>query len=115
MLNRIVDVSGVRLVASRVAPCRPETLRDIGEALRDKLGSAVVVLGTVNEGKPFFVVTVSPDLTLKGYNAGNIIRQIAAITGGGGGGKPNYAQGGGKDISRIDEAIAAVPGLLEKK
>ena len=115
LLNRIVDVSGVRLVASRVAPCRPETLRDIGEALRDKLGSAVVVLGTVNEGKPFFVVTVSPDLTLKGYNAGNIIRQIAAITGGGGGGKPNYAQGGGKDISRIDEAIAAVPGLLEKK
>jgi alanyl-tRNA synthetase len=115
LLNHTVDVSGVRLVASRVDPCRPETLRDIGDSLRDKLGSAVVVLGTVNDGKPFFVVTVSLDLTLKGYNAGNIIRHIAAITGGGGGGKPNYAQGGGKDISRLDEAIAAVPGLLQKK
>lgn len=115
LLSHAVDVSGVRLVAARVDPCRPETLRDIGDSLRDKLGSAVVVLGTVNEGKPFFVVTVSSDLTLKGYNAGNIIRQIAAITGGGGGGKPNYAQGGGKDISRLDEAIAAVPALLQKK
>jgi alanyl-tRNA synthetase len=87
----------------------------MADALRDRLGSAVVVLGTVNENKPYFVVTVSQDLTAQGYHAGNIIRQAAAITGGGGGGKSGLAQGGGKDVSKLDEAIAAVPDLLRKK
>ena len=87
----------------------------MADALRDKLGSAVVVLGTITEDKPYFVVTVTPDLVARGYNAGNIIRQTAAITGGGGGGKPNLAQGGGKDVSKLDEAISAVPALLKKK
>ena len=115
LLTHAVDVDGVKLLALRVKPSRPETLRDMADALRDKLGSAVVVLGTVNEDKPYFVVTVSQDLTAKGFHAGNIIRQTAAITGGGGGGKPNLAQGGGKDASKLDEAIAAVPVLLKKK
>jgi alanyl-tRNA synthetase len=87
----------------------------MADALRDKLGSAIVVLGTVSDDKPYFVVTVTTDLTSKGYNAGSIIRQVAAITGGGGGGKPNQAQGGGKDVARLDEALASVPSLLKKK
>jgi len=105
----------VKLLAVRVKPSRPETLRDIADALTKNLGSAVVVLGTVNEDKPYFVVMVTPDLTARGYHAGNLIRQVAAITGGGGGGKPGLAQGGGKDVSKLDEAIAAVPTLLKKK
>jgi alanyl-tRNA synthetase len=115
LLSQAVDVDGVKLLAVRVKPTRPETLRDMADALRDRMGSAVVVLGTVNEDKPYFVVTVSQDLTGQGYHAGNIIRQTAAATGGGGGGRPGLAQGGGKDVSRLDEAIAAVPGLLKKK
>ena len=115
LLSKVVDIDGVKLLAARVKPSRPETLRDMADALRDRLGSAVIVLGTVNEDKPYFVVMVTPDLTAKGYHAGNIIRQAAAISGGGGGGKPGLAQGGGKDVSRLDEAIAAVPSLLKKK
>ena len=72
-------------------------------------------LGTVNDDKPYFVVTVTQDLVAQGYNAGSIIRQAAAITGGGGGGKPNLAQGGGKDVSKLEDAIAAVPSILNKK
>jgi len=114
-LTHAVDVDGVKLLAMRVKPSRPETLRDVADALMNKLGSAVVVLGTVNEDKPYFVVMVTPDLTARGYHAGNLIRQVAALTGGGGGGKPGLAQGGGKDVSKLDEAIAAVPALLKKK
>jgi alanyl-tRNA synthetase len=115
LLGKAVDVDGIKLLAIRIKPTRPETLRDMADAMMSKLGSAIVVLGTVNEDKPYFVVTVTQDLTARGYHAGNIIRQVAAITGGGGGGKPGLAQGGGKDVSRLDEAIAAVPDLLKKK
>jgi alanyl-tRNA synthetase len=115
LLFNVKDVDGVKLLAARVKASRPETIRDMADALRDKLGSAVVVLGAVSEDKPYFVVTVTPDLTAKGYHAGNIIKQVAGVTGGGGGGRPNLAQGGGKDVSRLDEALAAVPSFLKKK
>jgi alanyl-tRNA synthetase len=115
LLARVSNVDGVKLLAARVKSMRPETLRDVAEDINTLLGSAIVVLGTIHEEKPFFMVTVSPDLTAKGYHAGNIIRQVASITGGGGGGKPGMAQGGGKDVSRLDEAIASVPSLLKKK
>jgi len=115
LLTQVRDVDGVKLLATRVKPSRPETLRDMVDALRGKLGEAIVVLGTVHDDKPYFVVAVADDLIAKGYHAGNIIRMTAAITGGGGGGKPALAQGGGKDASKLDEAIAAVYGLLKHK
>ena len=115
LLTQKSEVDGIKLVAARVKPMTPEILRDVAEAISTRLGSVIVVLGTVNEEKPFFLVTVSQDLATKGYHAGNIIRQVAAITGGGGGGKPGLAQGGGKNISMLDAAIEAVPGLLKKK
>lgn len=115
LLGQAIELDGIKLLSARVKPSRPETLRDMADALRDRLGSAVVVLGTVFEDKPYFVVTVTPDLAARGYHAGNIIRQVAAITGGGGGGKPGLAQGGGKDVSRLDEAMAAVAGIVKKQ
>jgi alanyl-tRNA synthetase len=107
-------MDGVKLLAAKVKPTRSDNLRDLVDALRDKIGSVVIVLGTISDEKPYFVVSVTPDLVAKGYHAGNIIREVAKITGGGGGGKPNLAQGGGKDASKLDEALAAVPGLLKK-
>jgi alanyl-tRNA synthetase len=114
LMTRVQEVGGVKLLAVRVKPTRPETLRDMAEALLAKLAGGIVVLGTVHEDKPSFIVSVAPELVVKGYHAGNLIRQIGAITGGGGGGKPDFAQGGGKDAARLDEALLAVPGLLKK-
>ena len=73
LLTQKSEVDGVKLVAARVRPMTPETLRDVAEAISTRLGSVIVVLGTVSEEKPFFLVTVSQDLTAKGYHAGNII------------------------------------------
>jgi len=115
LLAQAADIDGVRLLAARVIASRPETLRDMADALRDKLGSSVVLLGAVVDDKPYFVATVTPDLVNKGCHAGNIIKQVAGVTGGGGGGKPGMAQGGGKDVSKLDEAIASVYGLLKQK
>jgi alanyl-tRNA synthetase len=114
LLRRAVGVEGVTVLAARIKPSQPEILRELADVLREGLGSAVIVLGTSHEQKPYFVVMVSSDLTARGYNAGQIIRQVAAITGGGGGGKPGLAQGGGKDLERLDEALAAVADIIKK-
>ena len=84
----------------------------MSDLLRDKLKSAVVVLGTVYEDKPAFLVAVTSDLVAKGYDAGKIVKQVAGVTGGGGGGKPSLAQAGGKDKKKLDEALKLVKSLI---
>ncbi len=71
------------------------------------MGSGIIVLGSVYEDKPSFIAMVTPDLVQKGYNAGDIVKKVAQVTGGGGGGKAGMAQAGGKDKSKVDEALAA--------
>ncbi len=84
----------------------------MSDLLRDKLKSAVVVLGTVYEDKPAFLAAVTPDLVAKGYDAGKIVKQVAEVTGGSGGGKPGLAQAGGKDKKKLDEALKLVKSLI---
>ena len=105
-------INGVRILAARVTSSRPEALREMGDLLRDRLKSAVIVLGTVYEDKPAFLATVTPDLVAKGYNAGEIVKQVAKVTGGGGGGKAQFGQAGGKDKDKIDEALQLVRSLM---
>jgi len=112
-ISQVRDINGVKVLTARVKPTRPDNLRDLADALRDKIGSSVIVLGTISDDRPYFVVSVTPDLTARGYHAGNIIRQVAQVTGGGGGGKPNLAQGGGKDPTKLDEALGVVAGLIK--
>ena len=81
------------------------------DQLRDKLGSGVVVLGGVDGKKVVLLAAVTADLTDR-IQAGNIIREIAPIVGGGGGGRPDFAQAGGKDPAKLDEALARVPEIL---
>ncbi len=85
----------------------------MADYLRDKLKSAVIVLGTVHEGRPLFLAAVTPDMVEKGYNAGNIVREVAKIAGGGGGGKPTMAQAGGKFADKIDEALRLARTLVK--
>lgn len=114
LLNQVTEVDGIRILAVRLKPTRPDLLRELADTLRTKLGSAIVVLGTVNEERPYFVVAVTSDLIPRGCHAGNIIREVAKATGGGGGGKPDLAQGGGKEASKLDEALALIPSLIKK-
>jgi len=112
LLGQVEVVNGVKVLSARVSPRKPEILREMGDILKDKLGSGIIVLGTVYEERPAFVAMVTPDLVASGYDAGEIVKQVARVTGGGGGGKAALAQAGGKDKSKLDEALRLVKSLL---
>jgi alanyl-tRNA synthetase len=102
---QVEQVSGVTLLAAKVPALTMPILREMGDILRDRLRSAVIVLATVYNGKPSFLAMVTPDVAARGINAGDIINQVAKVAGGGGGGKATMAQAGGKDASKVDEAL----------
>ena len=112
LLGQTEVVNGVTLLVARVSSSRLEVLREMCDLFRDKLKSVVVVLGTVYEGKPAFVAMVTPDLVAEGYNAGEIVKQVAKVAGGGGGGRATLAQAGGRDKSKLDEALRMVKSLI---
>ena len=112
LLGQAEVINGVTVLAARVPSLRLETLREMSDLLRDKLQSAVVVLGTVYEDKPVFLAVVTPDLVSRGFNAGEIVKQVAEVTGGGGGGKARFAQAGGKYKDKLDEALRLVKSLI---
>ena len=89
-----------------------ELLREMTDIIRGRLGSGIVVLGTIHQGKPSFIAAVTPDMVKKGYHAGNIIKKVTVLAGGGGGGKSELAQGGGKDKNKLEAALAAVKDLI---
>jgi len=109
------QVDGVTVLAARVANADADGLREIGDWLRDKLGSGVVVLGSVIEDRPLLIAMVTPDLVQRGVNAADIARGAAKAMEGGGGGRPDVAQAGGKLPEKLDEALARVPDLVKPK
>ncbi len=113
LLGGVESVNGVRVLAAKVAADDQQVLRETADFLRDKLGSAVVVVGAVIDERPVFIATVTPDLVQRGYHAGDIIKQVSRVAGGGGGGKPNFAQAGGKDKDKLDEALRLVKSLIK--
>jgi alanyl-tRNA synthetase len=113
LASQVREVRGVKVLAARVEAASLDALREQGDWLRDRLGSAIIVLGAVVAEKPAFVAVVTPDLVARGYRAGDIVKAVAAVTGGGGGGRPEMAQAGGRDAGRLDEALAAVAGLVK--
>ena len=112
LLGQVEEIKGVNVLIARVPSTRLEIMREMADFIRDRLKSVIVVLGTVSEDKPAFLSAVTPDLVAKGYDAGKIVREVAKVTGGGGGGKPNLAQAGGKDKSKLDEALRLVKSLI---
>ncbi|HIE17543.1 MAG TPA: alanine--tRNA ligase, partial [Dehalococcoidia bacterium] len=114
LLAKAEDVNGVTVVTAKIPFSSASGLREMGDLLRERLKSAVIVLGTVHDGKPSFVAMVTSDLVGKGLHAGDIVRQVAAVTGGGGGGKATMAQAGGKDKSKLDEALRLVKHTVQK-
>ena len=112
LLGQAEQVSGVIVLAAKVPALTMPILREMGDILRDRLKSVIVVLATVYNGKPNFLAMVTPDLIAKGFHAGDIINQVAKVTGGGGGGKAAMAQAGGKDAAKIDEALKLVKSVI---
>jgi alanyl-tRNA synthetase len=92
-----------------------DALRNMGDMLRDKMGSGVVVLGTVSEEKVNFVAMATKDVLDKGIHAGNIIREVAKAAGGGGGGRPDMAQAGGKNPAKVAEALEKAYEVIESQ
>ncbi|MFW5641074.1 MAG: DHHA1 domain-containing protein, partial [Thermodesulfobacteriota bacterium] len=109
----IRTVGDVRVLAKKVAADTPAALRDAADKFRDKIKSGILVLGSGSDGKAMLITVVTKDLTGK-YHAGNIIKQVSAIVGGGGGGRPDMAQAGGSKPEKLDEALEAVYGIVEK-
>jgi alanyl-tRNA synthetase len=108
-----VDVAGVKLVAREVGGLDKDGLRALVDQQRSQIRSGVVVLAAPSDGKVSIVVGVTPDLTKKAP-AGDIVKQLAPIVGGRGGGRPDFAEAGGKDASKIGELLAASRGVVEK-
>ena len=112
LLGQVRRVDGLPVLAAQVEADDPARLREMGDWLRDKLGSAVIVLGAVVGERPQILVMVTPDLVSQGYHAGNLVKALAQIVGGGGGGRPDMAQAGGKDATSLPDAIARAPDLV---
>jgi alanyl-tRNA synthetase len=108
-----IDVNGVKLVTKRVAGLEKGALRGISDSLRDRLGSGVVVLVSENDGKVGLVVSVSKDLVGR-VQAGRLVKELAPVIGGGGGGRPDFAEAGGKDASKIGELLVQAPDVLRR-
>ncbi|MDQ7030034.1 MAG: alanine--tRNA ligase [Ardenticatenia bacterium] len=107
-------VDGVPVVAARVEALGTEHLRDLADLVRDRLGSGVAVLGTVSDGKPLLVAAVTPDLAERGLHAGHLAKHVAQLMGGGGGGRPTMAQAGGRDATKLPEALQQVPDIVRQ-
>jgi alanyl-tRNA synthetase len=107
------DIKGVRVVAAKIPGYDRAALRQLVDALRQKLGSGVVVLGTAEDGKAALIAGVTKDLIPK-LHAGKIIQELAKLVGGSGGGKPDLAEAGGKDTSAIEKAVGNVYSILDR-
>jgi alanyl-tRNA synthetase len=113
--GQVQQISGVTVLTARVQSLTVPILREMGDVLRERLKSAVIVLATVYDGKPSFLAMVTSDLVARGFHAGEIINQVAKVTGGGGGGKAAMAQAGGRDAAKIDEALRLVESVVARK
>ena len=113
VMDQVVEVKGVKLLATAVAGVDMNGLRDLGDQLKEKLGEGVILLASENEGKVNLVAMATDGAMAQGAHAGNLIKAIAAKVGGGGGGRPNMAQAGGKNPAGIPDAIAAAKEALE--
>jgi alanyl-tRNA synthetase len=106
------DVSGVKLITRRVEGLEKAALRALADSLRDRLGSGVVVIASDVDGRVSLVVSVSKDLTSR-VQAGRLVKELAPIVGGGGGGRPDFAEAGGKNPDKIEELLSTAPRVLE--
>ena len=115
VMDQVVEVKGVKMLAAKMQDVDMNGLRDLGDQLKEKLGSGIVVLASVKDGKVSLLAMATDDAMKKGAHAGNLIKGIAALVGGGGGGRPNMAQAGGKNPDGVDAALAKAKEIAESQ
>ena len=113
VMDQVQEIKGVKLLAAEVDGVDMNGLRDLGDQLKEKLGEGVVVLASGNDGKVSLMVTATDEAMKQGAHAGNLVKAIAGLVGGGGGGRPNMAQAGGKNPAGIQEALKKAAEALE--
>ena len=111
--DQVQEVKGVKLIATKLKDVDMNGLRDLGDKLKSDIGEGVVVLASEAGGKVNLLAMATDGAIQAGAHAGNLIKAIAGIVGGGGGGRPNMAQAGGKDPSKIDECLQEAAKALE--
>ena len=115
VMDQVKEINGVKVLAVRVAEVDMNGLRNLGDQMKDKLGDGVVVIASVQGDKVNLMATATDTAQAKGAHAGNLIKAIAGLVGGGGGGRPNMAQAGGKDPSGVDQALAKAYEVLTEQ
>ncbi|HNT90384.1 MAG TPA: DHHA1 domain-containing protein, partial [Smithellaceae bacterium] len=111
LISQAKEIKGVKVLAAEVDIADAKTLRDFGDKLRDKIGSGIILLGVKSADKVMLLCMVTKDLTKK-YHAGNIIKEIAPLVGGSGGGRPDMAQAGGTKPENLPRALAHLDKIL---
>ncbi|MEW6621714.1 MAG: alanine--tRNA ligase [Bacillota bacterium] len=114
-LEQVSDVYGIKVLTATVETKDMETMRNLGDMLRSKIKSGVVILAGAFQEKANFLVMATPDVIERGIHAGNLVKEIAAVAGGGGGGRPDMAQAGGKDTNKLNEALKEAVKAVEKQ
>lgn len=112
--DKVKDVKGVAVLAQKVNADSMDALRNLGDQMRDKVGGVVVLAAAIGD-KVSILTMATKDAVAKGVHAGNVVKAVAKICGGGGGGRPDMAQAGAKDASKIDEALCAAYGIIEEQ
>jgi alanyl-tRNA synthetase len=114
-LSGAKSVGGVKVIAIVCDGVSPGGLRQIADELKAKIGSGIVILGTVSGGGVHLLGGVTDDLVQQGWHAGELIKKTASIVGGSGGGRADFAQAGGKNTDRLKDAIESVPGIIKEQ
>ena len=112
LLSQVELIGDVAVLAAQVPASNMEKMREVGDRLKQRIGSGVIVLGAVQDNKPSFVAMATADLVARGFHAGQLIKQVAAVTGGGGGGRAELGQAGGKNKDKLGQALAHAKELI---
>ena len=115
VMNQVVEVKGAKVLAVKVSDVDMNGLRNLGDQLKEKLGDGVIVIASVQGDKVNLMATATDEAQKKGAHAGNLIKAIAGLVGGGGGGRPNMAQAGGKNPAGVDDALAKVSEVVNEQ
>ena len=113
VMNQVEEVKGVKFLATSLEGVDMNGLRDLGDQLKEKLGEGVILLASVNDGKVSLMATATDGAMKQGAHAGNLIKAVAKLVGGCGGGRPNMAQAGGKNPAGVEDALKAAKEALE--